>query len=151
MRCEEFEAELSEYIEGELSPEKTTRVEKHVLHCPACSDTLRGVYQVRLALHGLGEINPSALFKLRLSSRLQEKVVRKQQFRSRSLAWGLAFAAALAILLWPDQDEEVAEHLSWEKQELLISRPRGRVWIESLPKLSYPGPYSHAHVRTVSF
>ena len=151
LRCDDFEVDLSEYIEGELSTEKTERMAEHVLACPACSITLRGVLQVRRALYGLSEINPSAAFKLHLSSFLQEKMVGKRRLWVRSLAVGLAFAVALAILLWPEQHDELPEHLSWEQQEPLANRQLGRVWIERFPELSRPGPRSLAHMRTVSF
>ncbi len=151
MRCEDFEVDLSEYIEGELSTETFRRMEEHALYCPVCSDTLRGVLQVRQALYGLGEINPPATFKLGLYSFLQGKAVRPRRLWARPLAVGLALATALAILLWPDQHDERAEHASWDGQDHLAERELGGVWIERLPELSRPGPYSSAPARAVSF
>ena len=151
MRCKDFEVDLSEYIEGELSAEKSHRMDNHAMDCTVCNKTLKGVLQVRQALYGLGAINPPATFKLRLYGFLQEKLVRRRRLWARPLALGVALAMALAILLWPEQQDERADQVTWETQGHLVKRQLGRVWIERFPGLSHPGPYSHAQARAVSF
>ena len=113
---------------------------------------------MRLALNGLGESNSPASFKLRLSNCLQEEAVRRQRPWIRPLALGLAFVAALAILLWPDQDDELVEYQRREMQENQRlewipagSPPLGRPWIGNFAEPPYSAPHSHAQVRTVAF
>ena len=151
MRCEDFEVDLSEYIEGELSAAKTQRMEKHALDCTVCTKTLTGVLQVRRALYGLGAINPPATFKLGLYGFLLEKLARRRRLWARPLTLGVALAMALAILLWPEQPDERVEQVTWETQDRLVKRQLGRVWVERFPELSRPGPYSQAHARAASF
>ena len=151
MRCEDFEVDLSEYIEGELSAEKTQRMEKHALDCTVCTKTLTGVLQVRRALYGLGAINPPATFKLGLYGFLQEELARRRCLWARPLALGMALAMALTILLWPEQPDERVEQVYWETQDRVVKRQPGRVWVEQFPELSRPGPHSQAHARAVSF
>ncbi len=151
MRCEDFEVDLSEYIEGELNAEKTQRMEKHALNCTVCTETLTGVMQVRRELSGLGAMNPPATFKLGLYSSLLEELSRKRRLWARPLALGMALAMALTILLWPQQPDERVEQISWESQERVVKRQLGRVWVEQFPELSRPGPRSQAHAHAVSF
>ena len=152
MRCKEFEAYVSDYIEGELSRERARDMDRHMLACPPCGETLVGVLQVRSALRGLSTLNSPAVFRLKVSGFLQGNAGSARRIWSRSLALGLAVAAALAILLWPeDQRDEAAERLALEETGPAESRAFRRVWIERFPELSRPGPYSHAHVRPVSF
>ena len=63
---------MSAYIDDDLGPEMVQCMEQHALHCMACSDILKGMWQVRLTLQGLCEQSPPASFKLRLSNCLQE-------------------------------------------------------------------------------
>jgi anti-sigma factor RsiW len=154
LRCEDFEGCLSAYLDDELGAEETRRFERHMAMCAACSETLRGVYQVRLALRGLGASGLSASFRLRLSTCLQEERLRCQRTWFRPVALSLAFAAALAILLWPEADhkDDLAAYQRSEVREVLDWAPpplHGGVgaWIE--PPSS--GPYSHAQARPVSF
>lgn len=132
-----------------------------MMTCAACAETLRGVHQVRLALHGLGSSGSPASFKFRLSTSLQEKGIDPQQpVWARSLALSLAFVAALAILLWPepDQMDELTAHWQSGTQQTRIRdwaphavRWSASPWTERFVELAPPGPYSHAQVRTVSY
>ena len=152
MKCEKFEGYVSDYIEGELSRERARDMDRHMLVCAACSETLVGVLQVRSALHGLSTLNSPAIFRLKLAGFLQGNAGSVRRIWSRSLAVGLAVAAALAVLLWPeDQLDEGAERFALEGPATLESPAFRRVWLERFPELSRPGPHSHAHVRTVSF
>ena len=151
MRCEDFEVDLSEYIEGELNAEKTQRMAKHALNCTVCTETLTGVMQVRRELSGLGAMNPPATFKLGLYSSLLEELSRRRRLWESPLALGMALAMALTILLWPQQPDERVEQISWESQERVVKRQLGRVWVEQFPELSRPGPHSQAHAHAVSF
>lgn len=160
MRCEDFEESISAYLDGELGTEETRHLEQHMSLCSVCSATVRGVHQVRLALSGLGSSGAPAGFRLGLAGRLQEELVRQQQLWIRPLALGLALVAALAILLWPepDQEEELASY--WKRRTGMVELREGveaasprstEGWAGRFVKRAPPGPYSHARMRTVAY
>ena len=158
MKCEEFETRISAYVEEELAPLQARAMERHALLCRGCNATLEGILQVRRMVAGLGQATPSAHFKLQLSSILQEELMQRPYSGwHRYLALGFAVAAALAILLWPEQYDQMALNPSPERREEAVAlqvqgeRRLGRVWADDFPGLSRPGPQSHALVRTVSF
>ena len=158
MRCDDFEEKMSEYIDGGLGEEEAQRIENHALFCTTCSDFLSGILQARLVLQDLGEKNPPASFELRLSNCLQEEFLAKERSWVRPLALGLALAVALAILLWPNQPEDVAERLPLEAQENLAwewerveNFQSGGIWIESFPGLSGANRHSHVQARPAAF
>ena len=111
LRCEEFGEVLSEYIEGELNQEEAKRVEVHLLRCPACSCTFRGVQQVRVALRSLGRRNPPARIEFAVPTRLQgEASSWSRYFRSRPMAVGLAVVVGIGVVLWPAPQEVGREY-----------------------------------------
>lgn len=159
MKCEEFEEVLSDYIEGELDRERAEWVEMHLLKCPVCCATLRGVQQVRLALHDLGRQSPPPSFEFTLSKCLQEETaVRSRQRWSRSMALGVALVMGLAILLWPEQQEEGFEYAlqdwnqtlapAWNADPIREEVYAGDQDLIARPSLTFQAP---ALVRTVSF
>ena len=109
MNCESVEPLFSDYIDGILDPSSTFGLQAHLRFCPDCRATLAGMSQVCMALHGLGGTSPPASFKLQLSNRLQEELHRRRWAWKPPMAWGLALAAALSILLWPETEAERAE------------------------------------------
>ena len=40
MLCSEFELQLTDYLDGELSPETSRLVGEHSIRCPVCHETL---------------------------------------------------------------------------------------------------------------
>jgi anti-sigma factor RsiW len=160
LRCEDFEKSISAYLDEELDTEETRRLEQHMATCSVCSATVRGVHQVRLALSGLGNSGAPASFRLGLPGRLQEELVRQQQLWIRPLAMGLALVAALAILLWPEPDQEAELSSYWQRRNRAVELREGmgtgprrstEAWAGRFVKLAPPGPYSHARIRTVSY
>ena len=51
--CEEVRATFSDYLDGELLLEQTTRMEEHVGICPRCRQALTNL---RVTLGGLGRL-----------------------------------------------------------------------------------------------
>lgn len=51
--CEEVRAAFSDYLDGELPPEQTMRLEAHVGICPRCRQALTNL---RVTLGGLGRL-----------------------------------------------------------------------------------------------
>lgn len=74
MRCGEVLAELSEYLDGELVPERRTQVETHLRGCDVC-ERFGGVFTA--AIHALRQGGPGpspeepAIFE-RLRARMRE-------------------------------------------------------------------------------
>ena len=106
-----------------------------------------------MALHSLGGTSPPARFKLQLSNRLQEELHRRRWAWKPPMAWGLALAAAVAILLWPEAEAEradVAMALDAVPARAVppADRQLGSVWTEQFPSPAHAG--ARAHMRPVS-
>ena len=154
MNCEIVEPLFSDYIDGILDPSSTFRLQAHLRFCPECRATLAGMSQVCMALHSLGGTSPPAHFKLQLSNRLQEELHRRRWAWKPPMAWGLALAAALAILLWPETEAERAEvamaldaGAEWAVPP--ADRQLGGGGTEQFPSLAHAG--ARAQMRPVSF
>ena len=150
---------ISAYLDEELNSEEQRRFERHKAACAVCSATLRGVQEVRLALCGLAVADESASFKFRLCACLQEETICQQQRWTSPLVLGLAVAAALAILLFPEPnkvDGLTAQLQGREQNVQLLNRlplaykeePRD-TWRQVFSKTS--SSYSHAQVRMISY
>ena len=154
MNCESVEPFFSDYIDGILDPSSTFGLQAHLRFCPECRATLAGMSQVCMALHRLGGTSPPAHFKLQLSNCLQEELHRRRWAWKRPMAWGLALAAALAILLWPEAEAEradVAMALDAVPARAVppADRQLGSIWTEQFPSPAHAG--AGAHMRPVSF
>lgn len=154
MRCEEFGEVLSEYIEGELDQEEAKRVEVHLLRCPACSATFRGVQQVRVALRSLGRRSPPAQMEFALPTGRQGEA----SSWSRPLAVGLAVVVGTGVVLWPAPQEVGREYAAqdWGRgldQEWYGEPPGEQVDLkgQGLPRPKSPTLPVSAQVRPVSF
>ena len=106
MRCDDFEALVSDYLDGDLDPLTRQRAQAHAAICPNCAEVLDGVMRVRGALRCLVDLPEGAAFRLRLSSCLSQELDRSLEPRVGSLAVALAVAAALATVLWPTRPAE---------------------------------------------
>ena len=154
MNCESVEPFFSDYIDGILDPSSTFGLQAHLRFCPDCRATLAGMSQVCMALRSLGGTSPPASFKLQLSNRLQEELHRRRWPWKRPMAWGLALAAALAILLWPEAEAEradVAMALDAVPARAVppADRQLGSVWTEQFPSPAHAG--ARAPMRPVYF
>ncbi len=139
-----------------LERSSVTTLQGHLRICPACQDTLLQMHQVRTVMHDLAAQTPPASYRLRLNNRLQEELYPESRPWLQSVAWGVALAAAVAILLWPPSatggvSSESAVALGQDPALTvpITDRGLGRSWTRQLPSLS--GPLSHAHKRSVSF
>lgn len=107
LSCMKYEHDLVAYVDGELSPERAGRVERHVQTCSSCSAVVAGLRQVN-ALPQPASIEPSAefdrLFWTKLAEIRQETEELHCLERWRSAAKlfftrpaGLSLSAALAL------------------------------------------------------
>lgn len=73
MRCEDAALLLDECLEGLLSEELRTRVERHLLRCSACASELKGLEQTRTLLRdALPRREASPAFRERAAARLED-------------------------------------------------------------------------------
>ena len=158
MKCKDFEEKLSRYLEGEVGENEVRSMETHSSLCPVCKDMLKGVGQVRRALEELAAVGPPARFQLELSNRLEEARLQDTGLAARTLALSLALLTALAILLWPEQEDAPLDHLALEKWKDKVwewEPVEGEVSVGMLQmpyaEFLHSEPYSHAQVRPVSF
>ena len=148
MNCEDFEAVLSEYIDGEMNEYEVRRLEGHALLCPECNGTLTGVLRVRSALSCLGEMHPPARFRLGLFGHLHENFSRRRGIWARPMALSLALVAALAILLWPEEQEREPS-AAWELHPVRLDDRIDRPLTASRPTATKR--FSQAQFHAVSF
>jgi anti-sigma factor RsiW len=160
LRCEEFRAVLSEYIEGELDPMAVEAAETHLLVCPACSATLRGVQQVRRALHHLGQERPpaggtGATMRPAPGSRTATGPAR---LGGRPRAAAIALLMGAGLVLWPAarQGESEPTGMAWWDQGSLTDATEEALYLfqetEPDPTAADRSASPPAvEVRTVSF
>jgi len=73
MRCEDAALLLDDYVDGLLSEELRTRVDRHLLRCPACASALKGLEQTCALLRdALARQEASPAFRERAAARLQD-------------------------------------------------------------------------------
>jgi hypothetical protein len=93
--CEQVWPELSNYLDGEVSPDLRAAMDEHLRGCQKCSAILDGTRNV-IGLYGEDSMfEPPQGFSLRLHKRLQENMPRQ---RGTAFGWMIAVAAALLIV-----------------------------------------------------
>lgn len=152
MDCEYFEEQLSDYIDGTLDQAAGEKVEGHLRFCARCVETVDGMRRVRHALRHLSTDIPSAAFRLRLDCALNEESIQKHLVWSHFVTWSLAIAAALAILFWPESDENQVEYAqALPEWSVPVAHRQYGDWETRLPQADASPMYSHAQIRTASF
>lgn len=152
--CEDFEEQLSDYIDGTLNWADIEKLEGHLRFCLCCVETLGGMQGVRHTLRRLSiDEGPSAAFRLRLDCALNGELKQKRRAWVHPVTWSLTIAAALAILFWPEFDESQVEYAQTKMPEWsvpVVHRQYG-YWEGRLSQADAPPVYSHASTRSVSF
>ena len=69
MLCSEFEAQLTDYVEGALTPEINQQVGEHALRCPICHETLLAVRNTLEACRSATVPPPSRELEARILQR----------------------------------------------------------------------------------
>jgi anti-sigma factor RsiW len=94
MVCEQLEAKLDSYLDGEVPEQEMRTVDAHVRGCHSCSADALARVQMKRAIHVAGKrYTPSAEFR----KRMQQKITPKRQ-RSFGLRWMAAVAAAVILV-----------------------------------------------------
>jgi hypothetical protein len=93
--CEEVWREVSNYLDGDVSPDLRAAMEEHIRGCQKCSAILDGARNV-IGLYGEERMfEPPLGFSQRLHRRLQENMPRQ---RGTAFGWMIAVAAAVVIV-----------------------------------------------------
>lgn len=96
--CEQVWREVSNYLDGDLTPELRAAVEEHSRACPRCRAVLVGTRNV-IQIYGDERMVDVPLgFSQRLHRKLEENMP-KQRAKARGWAIGLAAVAALILVM----------------------------------------------------
>jgi hypothetical protein len=110
VKCEEVWHEISNYLEGDVSPELQAAIEEHVSGCKSCTAVLDGTRNV-VQLYGDERMLE---VPLGFSHRLQRRLADNTQANRRSfLGWMVAGAAAVIMV----GAFEVARSASFRRSE----------------------------------
>ena len=72
--CEDFDALLGDYVEGELSESIQAKLDEHLEHCPECQDGLE-LYQQVIDIAGMiGRAEQDEVMPTGVKRRLHEKL-----------------------------------------------------------------------------
>ncbi len=72
MNCSDFEARLSDYVDGEISPHLRKRFLQHKEQCPDCGELLDDFKSALVAIHSLPRKKTSPDFNRRLFKRINQ-------------------------------------------------------------------------------
>lgn len=95
MTCEQFEARLPDYMEGDLAGDERAALERHAESCAHCRPILEELKAIVASAGALGPIEPSRDLWSGIESRIDTRVVPLGSRRTVPLARGLAAAVAL--------------------------------------------------------
>jgi anti-sigma factor RsiW len=99
MDCEEIQARLNAYVDGELSPERRREVDQHLGACQGCRARIESLLQLGIALHDLQVPPVPEGFAARLGKVAERRAFRESQRKSgRRLRSGpVQWFAALSV------------------------------------------------------
>src|SRR6476620_294499 len=101
LNCEEFDALFSDYLEGTLSADLRTPVERHLGECVRCTGLVRDIDRIRKEAAALPDLVPSRDLWAGIESRIAAPVVplvaRPAPRRRFTPAWLGVAAAALIV------------------------------------------------------
>lgn len=117
MSCQELEALLQAYADGELTPQQTLQVEQHLTDCGSCTEEIRFELSLRHSMRRCVHItpNPDSALRRRVMVALAEERAtthHRAGWVSRTTRWPhwrgvTAFAAAAVItLMWTSRGGE---------------------------------------------
>jgi len=116
MSCADFTESLNALLDGELSPQQAATLSSHLAHCPACTQTLAELAELRAGLAQLvPEADVPAELQARIEALLADEASRVVPFKPSARAWlpnragwiaaAVAIAAALMLAFIPRHDE----------------------------------------------
>ena len=104
MTCEQFEARLPDYLEGDLAGDERDAFERHTESCAHCRPILEDVKGIIASAGALGPIEPSRDLWSGIESRIGTRVVplgsRRTMPIARTLAAAVVLMAVTAGVTW---------------------------------------------------
>ena len=103
MKCAKAKKLISEYIDGDLSAEEVSFLEKHMETCPNCKKLSKDFQQIKQTAKDLSEVEPSGQTWFRIQARLKaETQVSVPEPRVRFLFFPvqLRYAVSTALLVF---------------------------------------------------
>ena len=98
MTCEQFEARLPDYLEGDLRGDERDAFERHVEACAHCRPILDDIKAIVASAGALGPIEPARDLWNGIEARISAAVIPLSSRRTVPLARGLAAAVVLMAL-----------------------------------------------------
>jgi anti-sigma factor RsiW len=101
MHCDQDDATLVQYLDGELSPDQASTLQQHIGECPRCAAEVSELFALKRSLRAArARFTPSAEFR----RKVQQQIAKPQQswWRTR-FVFALATAAVflvIASVLW---------------------------------------------------
>ena len=93
MACEQWQAKLDTYLDGELPPEEMSAFDAHVRGCAQCGPEALARVQMKRAVHLAGKsFSPSPEFRERIRKTIAPR-------KTLSRVWGFAWAGVALLLL----------------------------------------------------
>ena len=71
MECQEVRGQLSELVDGELSPDRQEAIRRHLASCAACAGLARDLDRLRTAARQLGPIDPPSHLWLEIAGQMR--------------------------------------------------------------------------------
>ncbi|PYX88082.1 MAG: hypothetical protein DMG68_09650 [Acidobacteria bacterium] len=93
MACEQWQAKLDTYLDGELPADEMHAFDAHVRTCPQCAPLALGRVQMRQTIRAAGkQFAPTPEFRRRIQQTAKPR-------KSWNRGWSLAWAGVVALLL----------------------------------------------------
>ena len=119
MACDQWQAQLDSYLDGELSAEAMRSLDAHLARLPACTADVLARVQFKRAIKMAGKrFAPSAEFRAKL-----QKAVAPQRRWNWNFGWKLA-TAALALALFAGAVTTYAGRESLRRQHFYTATRR---------------------------
>ncbi len=93
MNCEQFNLDLSPYVDADLPGEHADAMAFHASHCAACHARLEELHEVRAALRGLPGEQADPVLSRRIVSAMQDAARRREREHWSDFRWLLRHLA----------------------------------------------------------
>lgn len=87
-RCRDLAVQISEYLDGEMSPARAARLERHLAGCVCCTGFAASLRRAILACRASGQTILPATLRRRARHRIAELLGRRPQRPARKRAPG---------------------------------------------------------------
>ena len=140
MKCDEVQAQLSEYLETQLGRVAFRAIESHLALCAHCAETFADLAQCRSLIAALPQVDPPVGFTTRVMAHVREAAVKPPWWQRLLLpaplrlpisATAIVIISVLSVYLVQREPGEKSVISSGEAQRLAATQ-------ESQAKLEFP-------------